>query len=104
MPKPRRVCATRWRCAARWVMTLVRRVGTTRKIVVHHTDYPNTTDYSRDQAIWLAKDIQNLHMDHNGWSDTGQHFTVSRGGYVTEGRHRSLEGLTLGTEQVQSAH
>jgi hypothetical protein len=83
---------------------LVMRVGTTRKIVVHHTAYPNTTDYSRDQAIWLAKDIQNLHMDHNGWSDTGQHFTVSRGGYVTEGRHRSLEGLTLGTEQVQSAH
>ncbi|MEY9913203.1 N-acetyl-anhydromuramyl-L-alanine amidase AmpD [Catenulispora sp. MAP12-49] len=83
---------------------LVMRVGTTRKIIVHHTEFPNVTDYSRAQAIRLAQEIQNLHMDKNGWSDTGQHFTVSRGGYVLEGRHRSLEGLTAGTEQVQGAH
>src|SRR5437879_888453 len=54
------------------------------KILVHHTAFPNVTDYSRDQAIKLAHDIQNLHMDTNGWIDTGQHFTVSRGGYITE--------------------
>jgi N-acetyl-anhydromuramyl-L-alanine amidase AmpD len=80
------------------------RIGTTRKIIVHHTEFPNVTDYSRAQAVRLAQEIQNLHMDKNGWIDSGQHFTVSRGGYVLEGRHRSLEALTAGTEQVQGAH
>ncbi|GAA2040725.1 hypothetical protein GCM10009839_48660 [Catenulispora yoronensis] len=78
--------------------------GTTRKIIVHHTDFPNVTDYSRAQAVHLAQEIQDLHMDKNGWIDTGQHFTVSRGGFVLEGRHRSLEALAAGTEQVQGAH
>jgi N-acetylmuramoyl-L-alanine amidase/Putative peptidoglycan binding domain len=84
--------------------TLTMNTGTTQKIVVHHTAYPNSTDYSANQAIWLARDIQRLHMDVNGWSDTGQHFTVSRGGFVLEGRHRSLEGLRSGTQQVVGAH
>lgn len=84
--------------------TLTMNTGTTQKIVVHHTAYPNSTDYSANQAIWLARDIQNLHMDGNGWSDTGQHFTVSRGGFILEGRHRSLEGLRSGTQQVIGAH
>jgi len=83
---------------------IVLRHGTTRKIIVHHTAYPNSTDYSRDQAIWLARDIQRLHQQVNGWADSGQHFTVSRGGYVLEGRARSLETLVSGTAQVQSAH
>jgi len=83
---------------------LVMNHRTTRKIIIHHTAYPNSTDYSLEQAIWLARDIQNLHMDTNGWSDTGQHFTISRGGYVLEGRHRSLEGLISGTSQVTAAH
>jgi peptidoglycan hydrolase-like protein with peptidoglycan-binding domain len=77
---------------------------TTNKILVHHTAYPNSTDYSRDQAVWLARDIQRLHMDVNGWSDTGQHFTVSRGGYVLEGRHGSLGALDGGVRQVVGAH
>ena len=49
--------------------------GTTQKVVIHHTAYPNSTDYSVNQAIWLARDIQNLHMDRNGWLDTGQQLT-----------------------------
>jgi N-acetyl-anhydromuramyl-L-alanine amidase AmpD len=83
---------------------LVMNTGTTQKIMIHHTAYPNSTDYSVNQAIWLARDIQNLHMDVNAFSDTGQHFTVSRGGFVLEGRHRSLEGLRSGAGQVVSAH
>ncbi|HEY3504831.1 MAG TPA: N-acetylmuramoyl-L-alanine amidase [Actinocatenispora sp.] len=78
--------------------------GTTRKIVVHHMAFPNVTDYSEDHAKQLARDCQDLHMDGNGWADTGQHFTVSRGGYVLEGRHESLPSLELGTQQVQGAH
>lgn len=78
--------------------------GTTTKIVVHHTAFPNTTDYSYEAALFLARRIQDLHMDDNGWIDSGQHFTISRGGYVLEGRHRSLEALADGGYQVVSAH
>ncbi|MEV6013005.1 N-acetylmuramoyl-L-alanine amidase [Streptomyces sp. NPDC051976] len=78
--------------------------NTTNKIILHHMAFPNVTDYSRDHALQLARDCQNLHMDTNGWADTGQHFTVSRGGYVLEGRHRSLETLDAGQHQVISAH
>jgi hypothetical protein len=76
----------------------------TNKIIVHHMAFPNVTDYSRAHAEQLARDCQDLHMDTNGWADTGQHFTVSRGGYVTEGRHRSLETLEGGKQQVIAAH
>jgi N-acetylmuramoyl-L-alanine amidase/Putative peptidoglycan binding domain len=78
--------------------------NTTNKIILHHMAFPNVTDYSRDHAIQLAKDCQNLHMDGNGWADTGQHFTVSRGDHVLEGRHRSLETLEVGGHQVTAAH
>jgi hypothetical protein len=78
--------------------------NTTNKIILHHMAFPNVTDYSRDHAVQLAKDCQNLHMNTNGWADTGQHFTVSRGGYVLEGRHRSLETLDAGEHQVTAAH
>jgi hypothetical protein len=78
--------------------------NTTNKIILHHMAFPNVTDYSLEHAVQLAKDCQNLHMDTNGWADTGQHFTVSRGGYVLEGRHRSLETLVAGEHQVIAAH
>jgi len=76
----------------------------TNKIIVHHMAFPNSTDYSQEHAEQLARDCQNLHMDRNGWSDTGQHFTVSRGGYVLEGRHGSLAALADGERQIVSAH
>ena len=78
--------------------------NTTNKIILHHMAFPNVTDYSREHAMQLARDCQDLHMGGNGWADTGQHFTVSRGGYVLEGRHRSLETLDAGQHQVISAH
>ena len=63
------------------------------KIVVHHTAMANSTDYSQAHAFANSRDIQNLHMDTRGWLDTGQHFTNSRGGWLTEGRHGSLYAL-----------
>jgi hypothetical protein len=74
------------------------------KILVHHTATPNSTATSRDAALRLARSIQKFHMDHRGWPDTGQHFTVSRGGTVLEGRHRSLEFVRVGRWQVEGAH
>ncbi|MBB5869049.1 hypothetical protein F4553_002428 [Allocatelliglobosispora scoriae] len=74
------------------------------KILVHHTAGPNTTDYSQAHAFADCRSIQNYHMDHNGWSDTGQHFTISRGGYISEGRHTSLAHLRSGSGMVVGAH
>ena len=55
------------------------------------------------RAFQLARNIQRFHMDGHGWSDTGQHFTVSRGGIITEGRHGSLAAARRG-EVVRGAH
>jgi hypothetical protein len=74
------------------------------KILVHHTATPNQADVSQDAAFRLARSIQNYHMDVRGWLDTGQHLTISRGGFVMEGRHRSLEVLRIGQRQVEGAH
>ncbi|MEJ3655738.1 N-acetylmuramoyl-L-alanine amidase [Actinomycetes bacterium KLBMP 9759] len=74
------------------------------KILVHHTATPNIADFGRGAAEQLARAIQNFHMDRRGWLDSGQHFTISRGGFVLEGRHRSLEVLRGGRQQVEGAH
>ncbi|QKV77669.1 N-acetylmuramoyl-L-alanine amidase [Amycolatopsis sp. Hca4] len=74
-------------------------------IVVHHAvDPPMNDDFSLERAYYVSRFIQNLHMDKNGWIDSGQQFTNSRGGYITEGRHRSLEILRGGTRHVQGAN
>ncbi|MFF8606863.1 N-acetylmuramoyl-L-alanine amidase [Streptomyces sp. NPDC015346] len=74
------------------------------KIIVHHTATPNTSDYSAARARSLARGMQRDHMDRRGWADTGQHFTISRGAHILEGRHQSLAALREGSRQVESAH
>lgn len=74
-------------------------------IVVHHTVEPgNTDDFSKERAFQISRSIQDFHMDANGWVDSGQQFTNSRGGYITEGRHRSLDVLRGGTQHVMGAN
>ncbi|WAL67329.1 peptidoglycan recognition family protein [Amycolatopsis cynarae] len=74
------------------------------RILIHHIACPNSTDYSLAHAFQVARDDQHDHMDNNGWADTGQHFTVSRGGYRLEGRHGSLAALRSGTRMIRGAH
>lgn len=74
------------------------------RIIVHHTADPNGRDMSRDAAVRVARGVQNFHMDRRGWIDSGQQFTVSRGGFVLEGRRRSLEALRSGRRHVVGAH
>ncbi|TDC64268.1 N-acetylmuramoyl-L-alanine amidase [Actinomadura sp. GC306] len=69
-------------------------------IVVHHTATPNSTDYSLNHAFALSRSIQNYHMDGNGWADTGQQLTISRGGHLMEGRNRSLSAINAGDHVV----
>jgi hypothetical protein len=74
------------------------------RIIVHHTATANVEDVGRGAADHVARLIQGFHMDRRGWIDTGQNFTISRGGFVLEGRHRSLEVLRSGRKQVEGAH
>src|SRR5687768_13628942 len=74
------------------------------RIIIHHTAGGNSNDLSRAHAVAVARSIQNHHMDTNGWEDTGQHFTVTRGGYVLEGRHGSLETLNAGNAFMFGTH
>jgi hypothetical protein len=73
------------------------------RIVVHHTASANQTDYSVAAAYALSRSIQNFHMDSNGWADTGQQLTISRGGHLMEGRNRSLSAIQAG-DHVVGAH
>lgn len=73
------------------------------RIIVHHTASANVSDLSQAQAYSLARSIQQSHFDR-GWIDSGQQFTISRGGYVLEGRHRSLDAARGGTQHVRGAH
>jgi hypothetical protein len=69
--------------------------GPPRYVVVHHTFTDNVTDLSSDRGFLLSRLIQEAHKDR-GWGDTGQHFTISRGGYVMEGRTGSLNAALKG--------
>lgn len=93
---------TAWKAlAAREAITMLSTRPT--RIIVHHTNSANVTDYSQAQAFKLARDIQGWHFAR-GWIDSGQQFTISRGGYVMEGRHRSLEAARDGNLHVRGAH
>ena len=72
-------------------------------IVVHHTTNLNTNDFTRAAGHVRARQIQQSHFNR-GWIDTGQQFTISRGGWIMEGRHQSLSALNGGTRHIQGAH
>lgn len=74
------------------------------KIIVHHTATANVAEYGQNRSFALARAMQTYQMDTAGWIDTGQHFTISRGAYITEGRHQSLAALGSGTQIVEAAH
>ncbi|TCP54810.1 N-acetylmuramoyl-L-alanine amidase [Tamaricihabitans halophyticus] len=73
-------------------------------VAVHHTAGGNSDDTSLEHAFSLSRGIQNFHMDDRGWVDSGQQFTNSRGGHITEGRHESLNALNDGGKHVVGAH
>lgn len=74
--------------------------------VVHHTTSPNRASMEGDRevaaAFKLARDIQHDHLSRY-WADTGNHFTITRGGIIVEGRHGSLAGAVRGMVP-QGAH
>lgn len=72
-------------------------------LVIHNTETSNDRPTTRAAGIELAQIIQRHHLDQQ-WADTGQHFTVSLGGFLLEGRHGSLEAARRGTRFIVGAH
>ncbi|WP_170144561.1 peptidoglycan recognition protein family protein [Citricoccus muralis] len=72
-------------------------------LVIHHTTHVNSDDFSVAAAEEVARLIQRNHMT-NGWADTGQQFTIARGGQMLEGRHGSLDAVVDGTRFIEGAH
>lgn len=73
-------------------------------IVVHHTASSNNVGDTQADAYAIARSIQNWHMNGNGWNDSGQQFTISRGGHILEGRHGSLDRIRTGSSFVRGIH
>lgn len=73
------------------------------KIIIHHTAGANSTDYSMLHARRLAQAVQQAHFAR-GFIDSGQHFMISRGGYILQGRHNSVGALRKGDRHVLGAH
>ena len=76
-------------------------------IVIHNTEYPNRAPFpdpekEKEAAFANAREIQADHFKR-GWKDSGQHFTISQGGVITEGRHGTLDAAKTGLV-VQGAH
>lgn len=83
-------------------------MGESDKTIFHHTaghhhelDTPGVE--SRDEAMQYARDIQNFHMDGNGWNDSGHNFLVCRNGLILQGRWLTVSAIQAG-HMVSSAH
>jgi hypothetical protein len=77
-------------------------------IVLHNMQNANRTPSSDPQkelqlSYQKSRDCQRQHIKDNGWSDTGQQFTISRGGVIMEGRKGSLDAAH-GGRVCQGAH
>jgi hypothetical protein len=90
-PAPRAYTRAEW--SARPPRSATQVIGAPDHIVIHHTASANVTDYSLAAAFKVSHWIQDLHMDTNGWIDAGQQLTISRGGYLLEGRSKSLPSI-----------
>jgi hypothetical protein len=93
-PAPR--CYTRTEWSARPPKSATQVIGKPDHIVIHHTASANVTDYSLAAAYKVQHWIQDLHMDTNGWIDIGNQLTISRGGFLMEGRSKSLSAINNG--------
>jgi len=69
---------------------------TPRKITIHHTWRPKTTQYAGSSSV---RGVQNYHMDSNGWMDIGYHFII--GTYPSTGATKIYQGRPEG---VVGAH
>lgn len=101
VPRPTIIDTSAWgaRPAKKALHTIKRRP---RLLVIHNTEGPNSSDYSEEYAKQRARAIQKDHFAAS-FIDTGQQFTVARGGQFLEGRHGSLAALLAGDRFIEGA-
>ena len=86
----------------------IQTVGAAVRILIHHTashhaEINTPSNESRDESIRYARDIQNFHMNTNGWIDSGHNFLVCRNGLILQGRWLTVSAIEAG-HMVDSAH
>ena len=56
------------------------------RVQEHHTWRPNYSHFNGSNHFQLQRNMQNHHVNNNGWSDIGQHFTIFPDGIIMTGR------------------
>lgn len=59
-------------------------------VQLHHTYSPNYGHFNGANHIKLQEGMRNYHVNSNGWSDIGQHFTIFPDGKICTGRSMDL--------------
>jgi SH3-like domain-containing protein len=68
-----------------WISNL-RVARTILTVQEHHTFSPNYSLFNGSNHFELQRGMKNHHVNHNGWSDIGQHFTTFPDGSIVTGR------------------
>jgi len=71
-----------------WI-TNVKVARTILRVQEHHTYSPSYVHFKGNNHFELQTGMKNYHVNHNGWDDIGQHFTIFPDGTILTGR--SLE-------------
>lgn len=61
-------------------------------IVVHHSWWPTTGDYSRRGGAETIAAIQTFHQRDRGWNDVGYHYLIGPEGLIFQGRPADVVG------------
>lgn len=69
----------------------------------HHAEITLPGDESLVELIRYAQTVQRVHMDVNGWNDSGHNFLVGRSGRILQGRWGTVTAIEHG-RMVESAH
>lgn len=63
------------------------------RLTIHHTVTPNGDSMSMPARV---RQIQNYHINNNGWCDIGYHFLIGQDGKVYQGRVENIVGAHAG--------
>jgi uncharacterized protein YraI len=56
------------------------------RVQEHHTWKPRYSNFNGSNHFEMQRDMKRYHMNNNGWSDIGQHFSIFPDGVILTGR------------------